>query len=69
MKAWLGSLKLPHVFTLLFAVTTGVSLASWFVPSGSFERLETQFQDYDTMTKISIKLEELRRLVTGTKNE
>ncbi len=48
MKAWLGSLKLPHVFTLLFAVTTGVSLASWFVPSGSFERVETQV---GTMTK------------------
>ena len=48
MRKWLSTLKLPHVFTLLFAVTTVVSVASWFVPSGSFERVETKV---GTMTK------------------
>lgn len=42
MKDWLKKIQLPHVFTLLFAVTAVLSVASWVVPSGSFERVETQ---------------------------
>ena len=60
MKKWLSTLKLPHVFTLLFAVTTLVSVASWFVPSGSFERVETQV---GTMTKQLVVAEDRKSVV------
>lgn len=42
LSARLRSLKLPHVFALLAMVTAFVSVLSWAVPSGSFQREEVQ---------------------------
>ena len=37
-KGWLQRIRVPHVFTLLTGMVLLVSVLTWIIPSGQYER-------------------------------